>query len=449
MAEEKGLSSDDLKGISDRIIQLSNADQCRVNIDSGWRGYTRVATNRITSAGGAEATAINITSVFGKRVASVSTNSFEDDALLAAVRRSETMARLAPESPEYVDELGPQSYQANQAYYESTGELEPLTRAEAAAIAIRQADAAGQIAASYMDVRAGKQSVATSSGAYGSHASTGVAYTLTSRTRDGLQSGWAGDEANDWNNIESQRVADDAVRKCRDWRKTALEPGEYTAILEPTAVGMLMLRMMNAFNQRTADEGRSYFSKTGGGNRIGETLFDDRINIYSDPAYRDAETSPFDDAGQARRRQDWIRSGTVEDLSRSRFWAGQLGQEPLPSPSNLIMQGGNDSLEEMIASTKRGVLLTRFWYIRGLNPRIISYTGLTRDGSFLIEDGKITRPVTNFRFNQSLVEMLQNIEMIGPSVRVAASENSSVSTPIVVPTLKVSNFNLSSVSDAI
>jgi predicted Zn-dependent protease len=212
---------------------------------------------------------------------------------------------------------------------------------------------------------------------------------------------------------------------------------------------MLMLRMMNSFNQRTADEGRSYFSKTGGGNRIGEKVFDDRINIYSDPAYRDAETSPFNSSGQPINRQDWIRSGTVEDLSRSRFWAGQLGQEPLPGPSNLIMAGGNDSLEEMITSTKRGVLLTRFWYIRGLNPRIISYTGLTRDGTFLIEDGKITRPVTNFRFNQSLVEMLQNIEMVGPSVRVSASENSSVSTPIVVPALKVRNFNLSSVSDAI
>lgn len=449
MAEAKGLPAGELRAISDRIMQLSNADQCRVSIDSGWRGYTRVATNRITSAGGADATSINITSVFGKRVASVNTNSIEDDALLAAVRRSETLARLAPESPEYVDELGPQNYQGNEAYYESTGELEPLTRAEAAAIAIRQADAAGQIAASYMDVRAGTQSVATSNGLYGAHASTGVAYTLTSRTRDGLQSGWAGDEANDWNNIESQRIADDAVRKCRDWRKTDLEPGQYTAILEPTAVGMLMLRMMNAFNQRTADEGRSYFSKTGGGNRIGENVFDDRINIYSDPAYRDAETSPFDSNGLPISRQDWIRSGRVADLARSRFWADQLDQEPLPGPSNLIMAGGDSSLEEMIASTERGVLLTRFWYIRGLNPRIISYTGLTRDGTFLIEDGRITRPVTNFRFNQSLVEMLQNVEMLGPSVRVAASENSSVSTPIVVPALKVRDFNLSSVSDAI
>ena len=445
----KGLSADELRAISDRILQLSEADQCRVNIESGWRGYTRVATNRITSAGGADSTSINITSVFGKRVASVDTNSLDDVALLAAVRRSEEMARLAPESPEYMPELGPQNFQNNSAYYAATGELEPRTRAEAAAIAIRQAEAAGQIAASYMDVRAGTSAVATSAGLYGAQPSTGVAYTLTSRTADGLQSGWAGDEANDWSNIESQRVADDAVRKCRDWRKTDLEPGAYTAILEPTAVGMLMLRMMSDFIQRTADEGRSYFSRTGGGNRIGESLFDERVTIISDPAYADAETNPFTNAGQPLQRQVWVNAGTLENLARSRFWAEQLGQEPLPGMSNLIMQGGDDSLEDMIASTERGVLLTRFWYIRGLNPRIISYTGFTRDGTFLIENGRITRPVTNFRFNQSLVEMLQNVQMVGPSVRVAASENSSVSTPIVVPTLKVANFNLSSVSDAI
>ena len=203
------------------------------------------------------------------------------------------------------------------------------------------------------------------------------------------QSGWAGDEANDWNSIESARVASDAVRKCRDWRKTALEPGEYTAILEPTAVGMLMFRMRNAFNQRTADEGRSYFSKPGGGNRRGEILFDSKVTIYSDPSYVDAETAPFNSTGQPQNRQIWVNTGRLENLSRSRYWAAQQNQQPLPGPSNLIMQGGTDSLEEMIASTRRGVLLTRFWYIRSLNPRIISYTGLTRDGTFLIDNGRI------------------------------------------------------------
>ena len=129
MAEAKGLSESDIKAISNRVIELSQADHCRVNIDSGWRGYTRVATNRITSAGGADRTAVTITSVFGKRVASINTNSIEGPDLEAAVRKSEAMARLAPESPEYMPELGLQTYSPSGGYYESTGELEPLTRA--------------------------------------------------------------------------------------------------------------------------------------------------------------------------------------------------------------------------------------------------------------------------------------------------------------------------------
>ena len=113
------------------------------------------------------------------------------------------------------------------------------------------------------------------------------------------------------------------------------------------------------------------------------------------------------------------------------------------------MAGGDVTVEEMIASIRRGVLITRFWYIRGLNPRTMSYTGLTRDGTFLIENGRISRPVTNFRFNQSIVSLLQNVEMLGRPTRVAASENSSVSAPIVVPALKVRGFNLASVSDTL
>jgi len=207
--------------------------------------------------------------------------------------------------------------------------------------------------------------------------------------------------------------------------------------------------MRSGFDQRRADEGRSFFSKPGGSNLIGENLFDDRINIYSDPAYTDAETAPFDATGQPIGRQQWVDSGRLVDLARSRYWAEKNGEQPLPLASNLIMAGGDSSLEEMIASTRRGVLLTRFWYIRELNPQTIAYTGLTRDGTFLIENGRITRPVTNFRFNQSLVEMLRNVEMLGPAVRVAASESSSVSSPIVVPAMKVAKFNLSSISDAI
>jgi predicted Zn-dependent protease len=220
-------------------------------------------------------------------------------------------------------------------------------------------------------------------------------------------------------------------------------------VLEATAFGMLMTRMLGAFDARQADEGRSFFSKRGGGNRLGEKLFDERVTIISNPAEKNAETSPFTNAGQPIQREVWVDKGVLKSLSYSRFWAMKQGMPAKANPSNFIMSGGEASLEDLIRSVKRGVLITRFWYIRGLNPRTISFTGLTRDGTFLIENGKIARPVTNFRFNQSLTELLANVDMLGKPTRVSADESSAAGTPVVVPPVKVKEFTLASVSDAI
>ncbi len=446
----RGLSADDARALCDLVLGFAQADHTRVNVHSGWRGFTRTATNKVTTAGGSTDTTVQITAVFGKRVARVTTNNLDPAGLEQAVRDAEALARLSPEDPEYLPELGPQEYETVNGYYASTGDLPPEARARSMSVALREATGSDTIAAGYMDVRAGTTSVATSNGLFAHHASTGVASTLTVRTPDGQSSGWAGDEAADWSQIESERIATDAVRKCLDWRgKTALDPGEYDVVLEPTAVGMLMRNMRNGFNARTADEGRSYFSKQGGGTRVGERVFDPKITIRSDPGERDAETSPFMVDGYPVHPEVWVESGVLRALSYSRSWADRQGREPKPPPPNLIMSGGDATMEDMIASIRRGVLITRFWYIRGLNPRTISYTGLTRDGTFLIENGRITRPVTNFRFNQSMVSLLQNVEMLGRPTRVAAGENSSVSAPVVVPALKVRGFNLASVSDAI
>ena len=447
---QRGLSASDARALCDRVLSLASADQTRVTVRSGWRGFTRVAENRITSAGGSEDVSISVMSAFGKRVASITTNELDAASLEGAVRRSEALARLAPENPEYLPELGPQNYSPVDGYYGSTGDLTPDARAKAAVLAIDGARSTGTVAAGYIDVQAGSTAVATSRGLFAFHAETGVASTLTVRTPDGDASGWAGDEAADWNEIESERIAADAVRKCQAWRgRTSLDPGKYTVILEPTAVGMLMLRMRGAFNARRADEGRSYFSKPGGGNRIGEKLFDEKVTIRSDPAATDAETSPFTGDGSPIAPQTWVENGVLKNLAYSRFWAERQGVAPRPSMAGFIMAGGGSSLDEMIATTERGVLITRLWYVRGLNPRTISYTGLTRDGTFLIEKGRVRRPVNNFRLNQSLAEMLSNVEMAGQAVRVAAGENSSVGAPIVVPPLKVRDFHLASVSDAI
>ena len=447
---QHGLSADEARALTERVLNLSQANNARVTVQSGRRTFIRCADNRITTAGGNTDISVNIMSAFGQRVASVSTNRIEDDSLAEAVRRSEALARLAPENPEYLHELDQQQYSTVNGYHAATGGVSPDSLAEAMAHAIRSAQTAESVAAGYIDVRSGSQAVATSNGLFAHHAATGVASTLTVRTPDGSSSGWAGDEAGDWTNIETERIAADAVRKCLEWRdKTSLRPGRYDVVLEPTAAGMLMLRMTGAFDARSADEGRSFFSKAGGGNRIGERLFDRRVTITNNPAAMDAETAPFTGEGLPRQPHTWVENGVVRNLVYSRFWANQQGIDPIPRPANLLVSGGAASVDDMIRSTRRGVLITRFWYVRGLNPRTIAYTGLTRDGTFLIENGRISRPVTNFRFNQSLAEMLNNIEMLGRPTRVAAGENSSVGTPMVVPAMKVSNFHLASVSDAI
>lgn len=449
-SKRHGLSAEESRQLSQKILSFAKADHTRVNINSGISGFTRTAINRVTTAGETNNVSVRITSVFGKRVASVNTNRLDDASLQRAVRDAEALARIAPENPEYLPELGEQKYSEVNGYYSSTGDLTTEARARAASLGIKAADAAKFVASGFIDVSAGSEAVATSNKLFGHYSGTGVASTLTIRTPDGLSSGWAGDEGADWNTIESDRIAEDALRKCRDWRgKTALEPGKYEVILEPTAAGMLMTRMLNVFDARQADEGRSFFAKRGGGNRLGEKLFDERVTIISDPAEKNAETSPFNNGGQPIQREVWVEKGVLKSLAYSRFWAMKQGVAPKANPSNFIMPGGGASLEDMIKSIKHGVLITRFWYIRGLNPRTISFTGLTRDGTFLIENGKIARPVTNFRFNQSLAELLANVEVLGRPTRVAADESSSAGTPVVVPALKVKDFTLASVSDAI
>src|SRR5438552_11345255 len=446
-----GLSAEESRQLCQKILGFAKADHTRVNVASGISGFTRTAINRVTTAGETNNVRVRVTSVFGKRVASVDTNRLDNASLERAVRDAETLARIAPENPEYLPELGGREFIADNGYYASTGGLTTEARARAASKGIQAAQAAKFVASGFIDVNAGSEAVATSNKLFGYYSGTAVASTLTIRTPDGLSSGWAGDEGSDWNTIESDRIAEDALRKCRDWRgKTALEPGKYEVILEPTAAAMLLTRMLGVFDARQADEGRSFFAKRGGGNRLGEKLFDERVTIISNPTEKNAETSPFTNAGQPIQREVWIDKGVLKSLAYSRFWAMKPGMAPKSNPSNFIMSGGVDSVEDMIKSIKRGVLITRFWYIRPLNPRIVSFTGLTRDGTFLIENGKIARPVNNFRFNQSLPDLLANVEMLGRPTRVAANEDSAAGQQaVVVPALKVKDFNLASISDAI
>jgi predicted Zn-dependent protease len=198
--------------------------------------------------------------------------------------------------------------------------------------------------------------------------------------------------------------------------------------------------MFRSFGARRADEGRSFMSKEGGGTKLGEKIVDERINIYSDPLNTEAPGATWSGDGQALKKMNWIENGVVKNLFYSRFWAKEKGVEPVPFPSNGIMEGGDASLEDLIKSTKKGILVTRLWYIRNVDPQTLLYTGLTRDGTFYIENGKIKHPIKNFRFNESPIIMLNNLETLGKQVRIEGS---------LIPYMKIREFTFTSLSDAV
>jgi predicted Zn-dependent protease len=442
------MTRDEARALVERVVKMSKADEVQVSISGGHQTNVRFADNRISTSGGVSDLSVGVYSAFGPKHAVASTNDISDVGLERAVRQSESLARLAPDDPEALPLLGPQTYRETRSHFESTATLSPSARAEPARLAIAAAKADGRLkAAGFIAAGAGMNAVGNNRRLFAYHPSTSVNYTLTVRTTDGTGSGWAGADHPDWSQIDFKAVAETAIQKARLSRNPqAIEPGRYTVILEPQAVGDLVQRLSNALNARTADEGRSAFAKRGGGSKIGERIVDERVSLFSDPADPHLLSPPFDDEGLPLTRQVWIESGVLKTLVYSRFWAGKQGRQPTGSASALKLTGGDASVGDMIRATPRGVLVTRFWYIRPVDPRTLLLTGLTRDGTFLIENGKISKPVQNLRFNESPLFMLNNVEVVGRAVRVAGTESGG---NLVVPALKVREFNFTSISEAV
>jgi predicted Zn-dependent protease len=347
-------------------------------------------------------------------------------------------------------ELGPQQYSEAHGWGDSTATLDPAGRAAAVRRVADPARGAGLVATGYLETNAGSSAVATSAGLFAYARETATAMTTTVRTPDGTGSGWAGSAHYQWARIDPADLGARAIEKARrSQNPVAVEPGRYTVVLEPTAVGNLVQLIGFALNARAADEGRSFFTKPGGGNKIGMKVVDERITIASDPLDADVPTTPFTGEGNPVRRTAWIENGVVRNLVYDRYWAQQKNVPATPFIGSLRMSGGDASIDDLIASTARGILVTRFWYIRPVDPRTILYTGLTRDGTFLIENGKITRAAKNFRFNESPIFMLNNLKAMGRPVRVSASEDGSPSLAVMVPPIKVRDFTFTSLSDAV
>ncbi|MDB6031823.1 MAG: gyrase modulator family protein [Verrucomicrobiales bacterium] len=442
------LSTPEAKTLTDKILALSKADSCVVRLTGQEQGNIRFALNNVTTSGYNDDLTISIESSFGKRSGSVTTNEWNGDGLEAAVRKSEQIARLAPANPEFMPPLGPQQYMEGNGYSKETAEGRPEKLASLCRPVLEAADTGKVNAAGFLSAGSGCSALATSKGLFAFDKSTSSLFTVTARTLDGRGSGWAGRNSHVISRLNTAQLGTTAVKKCRDSHEPSiLEPGKYTVILEPSAVSDLLLTMLGSMDARSADEGRSYFTKKGGGNKRGEKVCGDQVYITSDPQHEQAPGSIYTTDGLPAARLNWIEGGVVKDLTYSRYWAEKSGRQVVPYPTNLVMKGGTTSIDEMIRNTKRGVLVTRIWYIREVDPTTLVQTGLTRDGTFLIENGKISRPIKNFRFNESPIAMLNNIEAMGPCERATGSE--SEEWPVYVPPLLVKSFTFSSLSDAI
>jgi predicted Zn-dependent protease len=447
-ADTRVMTREQAQALVERVVKMSKADAIQVNVGGGYSANIRFADNRISTAGGVSSANLNIQSSFGPKHAVVSTNDFTDAGLERAVRQSEALAKLAPDDPESMPPLGPQQYENVKTYFDSTANLGPDGRAEAARLAIDPCKAAGDLkAAGFLVTGIGAGAVGNNAGLFAYQSSTSSNYTLTVRTTDGTGSGWAGADHPDWAQVDVKRVAQQAIEKARLSRNpVAIEPGRYTVILEPQAVGDLVQLLAFALDARSADEGRSPFSKQGGGTKVGEKIVDERVTLLTDPADPQLLTNAFDGQGLPARRRTWIENGVLKKLTYSRFWAQKKNQQPDAGTNAIKLVGGTQSREDLIKSTPRGILVTRLWYLRPVDPRTVLYTGLTRDGTFLIENGKISKPIKNFRFNESPLFMLNNLEALGQTERVAGTEAGG---DVVMPVIKVRDFNFTSLSDAV
>jgi predicted Zn-dependent protease len=220
-----------------------------------------------------------------------------------------------------------------------------------------------------------------------------------------------------------------------------LDPGKYTVILEPAAVSDMVTQVLGSFDARDAEEGRSLLTRKGGGTRLGDKIFSEKITMRGDPYDVRHPGMPWNYDLLPARKMTWIDKGVVRNLGQTRFWAQKKNSEPTPDPgSDLIFEGEDNSIDDLIASTERGLLVTRFWYIRDVNPQTGQLTGLTRDGLFMVEKGKIAYPIMNLRWNESPANVLANVEMLSRPVLVGGN---------VVPGMKARDFNFTSVSDAV
>jgi predicted Zn-dependent protease len=442
------LTRDEALEICDAVLadaKSAGAEDATVSVQSGHELHARFADNRITTSGRSEDVNVTVTVWVGQRRGAATGNDSTAAALKQLANEAVQIARVSPVHREYLPTLGPMTYAQERDFADSTANIDLDARAKALSAVLDACRGAKVIGAGFHTARASANATATANGNRRFFRSSEGGLSVTARSTDGTGSGYYAGDHFDLSRLDARTIAEEAVGKAvRSQKPRPIEPGTYPVILEPQAVADLIGSLTNAFDARTADEGRSAFSAKGGKTRVGEKMFNERLNLYSDPMHAEMPAAPSTNEGIPATRLPLIKGGVVENLVYSRFWAREQKREPSPGAVNYILEGTGapTPLPKMIEGMERGLLITRFWYVRLIDARTIMLTGLTRDGLWWIDKGRIQHPVRNLRFNQSVLAMLApwNVEAIGAPER---------RSPLMVPALKLSGFTFTSISDAI
>jgi PmbA protein len=381
------------------------------------------------------------------KTARASTNRLDAASIRSAVAESIALSKAASADPELLPLAEPAPITEVNRFDRATAQTGPVERARAVAEAIRLVEGAGQTAAGIYSTGQNVEALFNSQGIAAWHAETMANFSITAMA--GNSSGWAKGSAVTAGTVDPVAMARTASEKARlSYDPHEIPPGRYTVILEPAAVLNLVGQMFGDFSATAMEDQRSFLT-----DRLGTKLFGENIHIYDDVAHPLQAGVPFDGEGVPRRRLTLVDAGVPRELAYSRASAHRAGVQPtghgypLPNeageaPANIVIAGGKTSVDEMIASVDRGILVTRLWYIREVEPFAKMMTGMTRDGTFLIEGGRVVCGVRNFRFNHGIIDLLNNVEAMSPSVRASGEE----AFDMVVPAMKVNNFHFTEVT---
>jgi predicted Zn-dependent protease len=448
-------SREEVKAITDKVIDMAKADEVEVEFSGGERSATRFANSNITANMVQFDRSLSVTVHVGNKSGSTTVRDFDEATLKQAVEDARKRAGEARESGERQALIGPQEYEAVDAVLPSGVNYGPAERAKAVRQSLDICNKKGVLGSGYIPKVHQTTCSANSKGLFAYYQYAEASFILTVRTKDGAGSGWAGiTGVKDANLIDAVQITETASEKAlRSLKARALEPGRYTVILEPRPAARFLSLMTGLFSARAVEGpvGNYFTGKERGTSKIGEKVFSETFTLKSDVGNPTLRQSPIGADGMPARDVTWIEKGVLKNLAYDRQWAARQKKEPTPSTlgTSLVMEGTDSSIEDMIKSTRRGLLVTFFWYIRPVDQPTLLNTGMTRDGLFLIENGEIAGPVQNFRWNMSPIVGFNNITALGKPVPIHTGESYDGPGTALVPPVRMEDFYMTSVSPAV